>query len=320
MSESTEALVRTATVPAKSSWLKRLGTDLVRNRLVYVMALPLLVYYLLFHYMPMYGAIIAFKDFAPALGIWRSPWVGFDHFVDFFSGFYFWRVLRNTLVLSIQLLVFGFPMPILLALLLNEIRVSWFKRTVQTASYLPHFISLVVVAGLIVDFTSRDGIIMELIVALGGERSALLMRPDMFRSVYVISEIWQRVGWSSIIFLAALSGIDQQLYEAATIDGAGRFRKALSVTLPGIMPTVVILLILRIGQIMTVGFEKIILLYNPLTYETADVISTFVYRRGLLEFDFSFSTAVGLFNSLLNFMLLIAANALSRRVNDTSLW
>jgi len=284
------------------------------------LAIPVLAYYIIFHYGPMYGVIIAFKNFTPARGILGSPWVGLQWFKDFFSSYYFGRLLRNTLLINIYSLIFSFPAPIILALLLNELRSQKFKKAVQTISYLPHFISLVVICGMIVNFTARDGIINDIIAFFGGERTTMLLRPELFRSIYVISGIWQSVGWSSIIFLAALSGIDVELYQAAVIDGANRWHQVWHVTLPGILPTIVILLIMRIGSLMSVGYEKIILLYNSSIYETADVISTFVYRKGLLEANYSYSSAVGLFNSVINFLLLIIANWVSRKVNETSLW
>lgn len=284
------------------------------------MALPVVAYYIIFHYAPMYGAIIAFKEFNPALGIMGSPWVGFKHFKSFFEGVYFWRLVRNTLLISVYSLIWGFPAPIILALLLNEVKNKYFKRTVQTVSYLPHFISLVVVCGIIKDFTSTDGVINDIIEFLGGERTNFLMIPEWFRPIYVGSGIWQEVGWGSIIYLAAITNIDPQLYEAATIDGASRWKQIWHITLPGIVPTIVILLILRLGGLMSVGFEKIILLYNSATMETADVISSYVYRRGLLDFDYSFSAAVGLFNSVINLILITSANRLSRKVSETSLW
>ncbi len=299
---------------------RTLASDLVRNRYIYIMALPVLLYYVIFSYVPMYGAIIAFKDFSPGKGILRSDWVGLANFRSFFGSYYFLRVLRNTLLINIYSLVFGFPVPIVLALLLNEVRLRLFKRVVQTITYLPHFISIMVVCGMIIDFTSTNGVINDLVALLGGRRSAMLQRPELFRLIYVSSDIWKEMGWESIIYLVALTGVDLQLYEAARIDGASRWKQAWYISLPGILPTVVILLILRIGNMMNLGFEKIILLYNPLTYETADVISSFVYRKGLLEFSYSYSAAVGLFNSLINFFLLVIANGVSRRVNETSLW
>jgi putative aldouronate transport system permease protein len=268
----------------------------------------------------MYGAIIAFKDFSPIKGILGSPWVGLKHFYDFFVSYYFWRIVKNTMVISISSLIFGFPAPIIFALLINELRSKLFSRTVQTITYMPHFISLVVVCGLIREFTTDTGIINYLVGLFGGDRVTMLNKPELFVPIYVTSGIWQEIGFGSIIYIASIAGIDQQLYEAATIDGAGRWRQIWNVTLPGIMHTIVILLILRIGSIMNVGFEKIILLYNPVTYETSDVISTFVYRRGLLEFSFSLSAAVGLFNSVINGFLLIGANWFGKKFNETSLW
>jgi putative aldouronate transport system permease protein len=294
--------------------------DIRKNKYLYVMLLPVLLYYVVFHYAPMYGAIIAFKDFSPRLGILGSEWVGFDNFQMFFTGPYFWRTIKNTLLISLNELIFGFPAPIILALLLNEVKNALFKRSVQTLTYMPHFISLVVICGIIKDFSSSEGVINDLIAWMGGERTTFLLEADMFRPIYISSGVWQHIGWGTIIYLAALTGIDQEQYEAARIDGAGRWKQALHVTIPGIMPTIIILLILEMGKMMNVGFEKIILLYNPGTYETADVISSYVYRVGLQEFNYSFSSAVGLFNSAVNFALLICSNWLSRKLNNTSLW
>jgi putative aldouronate transport system permease protein len=268
----------------------------------------------------MYGAIIAFKEFSPGRGIMNSPWVGLQHFTDFFQGIFFRRILTNTLVISLTSIVLGFPAPIILALLINELKNKYFTKTVQTVTYMPHFISLVVVCGLIREFTGYNGPITQFLGIFGVEQKSLLEMPNLFVPIYVISGIWQEVGFGSIIYLAALTGIDQEQYEAARIDGAGRWKQTLYVTLPGIMPTIMIMLILRMGGIMNVGFEKIILLYNPAIYDTSDVISSFVYRKGILEFNWSFSAAVGLFNSVINFFFLIASNWLSRKMNDSSLW
>jgi putative aldouronate transport system permease protein len=313
---------REAHLPLAAKRRTRFGlfVDIRNNKLLYVMLLPVLLYYVVFHYFPMYGSIIAFKDFSPRLGIWGSDWAGAENFKTFFTGMYFWRTVKNTVLISFYELLFGFPAPIILALLLNEVRRSLFKRAVQTVTYLPHFISIVVIAGMVKEFTSSDGIVNDIIAFFGGERMSLLLEPEAFRSIYVSSGIWQQIGWGTIIYLAALTGIDQEQYEAAKMDGAGRWRQMLNVTLPGLMPTIVILLILSVGRIMNVGFEKIILLYTPSTYETADVISSYVYRVGLQEFNYSFSAAVGLFNSIINFVLVICSNWLSRRLNDTSLW
>ncbi|MZQ86693.1 ABC transporter permease subunit [Paenibacillus sp. 5J-6] len=297
-----------------------LRRDLIRNKWLYIMILPVVIYYIAFQYAPMYGAIIAFKQFVPAKGILGSDWVGFKHFNDFFSSIYFFRVIKNTILLSMSNLLFGFPAPIILALLLNELKSPIFRRITQTITYMPHFITLVVVAGIIRYFTLSDGLVNDVIAFFGGERASFLQQPESFRPIYVISEIWQQVGWGTIIYLAAISGIDQQQYEAAKIDGATKFRQIWHITLPGILPTVMIMLILALGNLMNVGFEKIILLYSASIYDTADVISTFVYRKGILEFNYGFSTAVGLFNSVINFIILLMANYLSKRVSQNSLW
>ncbi|MGI2295719.1 ABC transporter permease [Paenibacillus sp. GXUN7292] len=297
-----------------------IAKDVVKNKFLYIMLTPVLAYFIIFQYFPMYGAIIAFKDFNPRIGIWGSEWVGLQHFKDFFGGMYFWRVLKNTLLISLYDLLFGFPAPLILALLLNEVKNALFKRAVQTITYLPHFISLVIICGMIKDFTSSDGVINDIIVFFGGERITMLLEPSYFRTIFVSSNIWQHVGWGTIIYLAALSAIDPEQYEACKIDGGGRWKQMLHVTLPGLLPVFVILLILDIGRIMSVGFEKIILLYNPTTFVTADVISSYVYRIGLQDFQFSFSSAVGLFNSVINFSLVIGSNWISRKLNNTSLW
>ena len=299
---------------------RKVRKDWIRNRSLYLLVLPVIIFYLLFHYKPMYGALIAFKDYSPALGFSDSPWVGLDNFVRFFDGIYFWRLLRNTVLLSFYNILFGFPAPIILALLLNEVKNEKFKRLTQTITYLPHFISMIVVAGMITNFCMTTGLINDIIVFFGGEASPLLQNPKLYRTIYVASSIWQQVGWGSIIYLSALSGVDSQLYEAAAIDGAGKWKQLLHVTLPGITPTIVIMLIMQIGRAMSMGHEKTILLYNSATYETADIISSYVYRIGLLEQDWSYSTAIGLFNSLINLVLIILANRVSKRLTETSLW
>lgn len=304
----------------KRSFSERVRIDFKNNKIIYLIMLPMIVYYIVFCYFPMYGAIIAFKDYSPAEGIFASPWVGFEHFRNFFSNPDFVRILRNTLTISISELIFGFPAPIILALLFNEIRCRKFKSIAQTISYLPHFISLVVVCSLIKQFVTGNGVIQQLIEAAGGSNVSLLSRAEMFVPLYVISGIWQDVGWGTIIYLAALSGIDQELYEAATVDGANKFKQMLNVTLPGIAPTIIIMFILKVGTLLSVGYEKIILLYNPLIYETSDVISSYVYRIGIQNQSWSYSTAVGLFNSVINFIIVIAANKLSAKFSETSLW
>lgn len=304
----------------ESRLVREYRIDIMRNRYVYLMLLPVAAYFIVFHYIPLLGAQIAFRNFSPMKGIWASSWVGFKHFTDFFRSYYFVRLFRNTILLNFFDILCGFPAPIILALLLNELRNDSFKRFVQTVTYLPHFISVVVVCGMILDFFSRDGVINKLLNAVGIDAVAFMIEPGWFRPMYVGSNIWEQIGWGSIIYLAALTNVDQELYEAATIDGAKRFKQLMHVTLPGILPTIVVMFILRIGKIMSVGFEKVLLLYNPNTYETADVISTFVYRKGILEMSYSYSTAVSLFNSAINFAILLIFNRVCRKLSETSLW
>ena len=304
----------------KQSFSQRVKKDFKRNRALYLLVLPVLIFYIVFHYKPMYGAIIAFKDYSPGIGIADSPWVGFANFTRFFKGPYFGRLIRNTLLLSLYSLLFGFPAPIILALLLNEVRNKKFKSVTQTITYLPHFISMIVVTGMISNFCLSNGLFNDIIVLFGGERSPLLQNPNLYRTIYVASSIWQEVGWGSIIYLSALSGVDAQLYEAAAIDGAGKWKQMLNVTLPGISPTIITMLILKMGSLMSLGYEKTILLYNASTYETADIISSYTYRVGLLDQDWSYSTAIGLFNSVINCILLVLSNRLSKKLSDTSLW
>lgn len=306
-----------------NSFFSRVRKDFAKNKVLYLLALLPLAYYIIFHYMPMYGVTIAFKKYVPAFGIMDSEWAdnfGFGHFIRFFENKYFFRILGNTLRISFTALVFGFPAPILLALLLNELSNKYFVETVQTATYLPHFISLVVMCGIFKTFTGANGIITQFVERFTGDGTSILLKPELFTGIYVGTNIWQECGWGSIIYLSALSGIDQSLYEACEIDGGGRMRQLWHITLPGILPTIVILLIMRMGQILGVGYEKIILLYNEFTYETADVISTYVYREGLINANFSYSTAVGLFNSVVNILFLCIANTISRKVTETSLW
>lgn len=308
-------------VKPRKHWWQLLWDNMKKHPLLYLMALPVLAWMAIYQYGPMYGVIIAWKRYVPARGILGSQWVGWKNFLDFLNDPYFFRVVRNTLSINFWLLIIAFPAAILFALLLNEIRMPRFKRTIQMVTYMPHFISAMVLCGLAVDFFKSNGLITYFMVnVFGMQKENMLSIPSYFQPIYVALQVWQETGWDSIIFVAALSGIDPTLYEAAIMDGASRLKRAWYVTIPSIMPTVVILLILRIGNMMSLGWEKIILLYNPMTYETADVISSYVYRRGLIQFDYSFSTAAGLFNSVVNFLLLIIANAISRRVNETSLW
>lgn len=297
-----------------------LALDIRKNWQLYLMVLPVVLFFAVFMYGPMYGAIIAFKDFLPKDGIWGSEWVGLKHFTRFFHSLYFLRVLKNTFLLSLYSLLWGFPAPILLALLLNELRHKVFKSVIQTVTYLPHFISMVVIIGLMREFTVSTGLFNDFLAALGLDRFPLMQLPSAFRTLYIASDIWQNVGWNSIIYLAALAGINPQLYEAARIDGANRLKQILHVTLPSIRGTIMIMLILRIGTMLTFGYEKIILMYDPSTYSVADVISSYVYRMGLQQMNYSYSTAVGLFNSVVNFVLLVSANKLSRVLTKSGLW
>lgn len=301
-----------------------LGTRFLRNikqhPWFYVMILPCIAYFIVFHYAPMYGVIIAFQDYKPFKGISGSAWVGLKHFSDFINGPFFWRLIRNTLSINIGMLVFGFPLPIVFALLLNEVRATGFKRVVQTITYMPHFVSSVVVCGLMVIFCRSDGMLTYVLKFLGFPESNLLTYKQYFQGLYIGMNIWQELGWDSIIYFAALTSIDVSLYEAARVDGAGRWRQMWHITLPGIAPTVVILLILRIGNLMSLGWDRIYLLYNDMVMETADVISTYVYRTGMLQVQYSYATAVGLMNSIVNIILLFSANYISRKVTDSSLW
>ena len=282
---------------------------------------PVVAYYIVFAYLPMWGSVIAFKDFGIGDTIGSARWVGVTWFVEFFQSFYFWRLIRNTLLLNVLMLVFGFPAPILFALVINELRVRWFKRSLQTVSYLPHFVSTVVVVGMMYNFLSvSHGWINIVFMELGLEKINFFLESRYFRSLFVGSGIWQGFGWGSIIFIATIASIDSELYEAAVIDGATRVQQMRFITIPGIMPTIVIILIFTVGNMMNIGFEKIILMYTPATYDVADVIQTYVYRQGLIELEYSFSAAVGLFNSVINFALLVGANQLARRIGDTSLW
>lgn len=298
-----------------------LGRRIAKYKHIYIILLPVLLYYLIFCYLPMAGNIMAFQKYSITKGIFRSKFVGLANFKSFLTAYNFWQVMRNTLLINIYDLAIGFPAPIILALLLNEVRHIRFKKAVQTITYMPHFISTVVISSMILSFVSSDGLINQIRAMFGGESISYMIMPQYFRTIYVVSNVWQTIGWGSIIYIAALAGVDQELYEAATIDGAGRWKQMLNVTLPGIAPTILILLIMRIGQLLSIGYEKIILLYNPTVYETADVISTYVYRRGLLEGgNYGYSAAVGMFNSVINFILLASANKISRKLSGSGLW
>ena len=291
-----------------------------RHKYIYLMLLPVVVYYLIFHYSSMYYAVIAFQDYKPMKGISGSKFVGLKNFRDFLTGVYAWRVIRNTLLINLYQILFAFTSSIVFALMIHQMADNRYKNLIQTVTYMPHFISIVVVCGLLKEFCESDGLFNDILTLLGFESTSLLADPKYFRAIFVGSDIWQHVGWGTIIYLATLSGVDQSLHEAAAIDGAGRMRRILHVNLPAIAPVIVIQLIMRVGRMMLVGFDKVILLYSPATYETADAISSYVYRRGLYDRDYSYGAAVGLFNSVVNLIILISANAFSRRVTGNSLW
>lgn len=303
-----------------AAWGRIIRHDWKKHYPLYMMLIPVVLFYIVWLYMPMYGIQVAFRDFIPRRGISGSPWVGFDNFINFFRSVFAWRVVRNTFLLSFYSMVWGFPIPIILAIMLNEVRNKPFKRSVQTISYMPFFISLVVVCGILLDFSATTGVFGEIQRFLGRSPVNLMGDPRLFRSMFIASEIWQNTGFNAIIFIAALSTVNPELFEAAKIDGANRLRQIWHISLPGILPTITILLVLRIGSLMSVSFERVLLLQNGLTMEVSDVISTFVYRRGLIHFDFGLATAVGLFNSVINFAFLIAANRFANKVTGTGLW
>ncbi len=304
----------------QKSFSERLVLDLKQNWILYLMTLPALIYFAVYCYAPMAGLYIAVSDFKITGTIFSGKFVGLKYLIDFFESHYFTRLLRNTLVLSLETIAFGFPLPILFALVLNEIRSTKFKKLAQTVTYMPHFISVVVICGLIVNFFSLNGLVNTIIQAFGGEPIAFLSEPKWFRTVYVGSEVWQNFGWDSVVFLAALTGIDMEQFEAAKIDGASRWQTIWHISLPSILPTVVTMLLMRIGHVMSIGFEKVFNLYSPATWETADIISTFVYRQGILGANFSSAAAIGLFNSVINLILVVMMNKLSRKLTESSLW
>lgn len=297
------------------------GKSLKKNWQLYLLFLPVLVFFAIFAYWPMYGVIIAFQNFVGAKGISGSDWVGFAHFERFFTSIYFVRTLKNTLGISLYTLAVGFPAPIILAIMINEIRHTRFKKLVQTATYAPHFISMVVLCGMIMIFLRADtGPVNMLIKSMGGDSVAFMTTPEYFKSIYVFSGIWQNTGWGTIIYIAALSGMDVGMYEAADIDGANKIQKIMYITFPCLLPTAILLLIMNCGSIMGVGFEKAFLLQTPLNMESSDVISTYVYRAGMIEGNYSYSAAIGLFNSIVNFIILFIVNKISKRLSNISLF
>ncbi len=295
-------------------------TALKNHWMLYLLIVPFILWYLVFMYKPMYGLQIAFKDYDVLSGIAESPFIGFNHFQEFLKDEFFWRAFRNTIIINFYSLVFGFPAPIILALMLNEVKNVKFKKVVQTVTYLPHFISIVVIAGLVTNFLAPSGLINNILEMMGKDRTYFLTKPEYFRTIFVGMNIWKEVGFGAVVYIAALAGVDTQLYEAASIDGAGKFKQLLNVTLPSIRSTIIIMFILKIGQIMSVSYEAIILLYQPATYQTGDVLSTYVYRTGIVEGRYDFATAVGLMNSVIAFILVYISNRLSKKYSETSVW
>ncbi len=303
-----------------NSFSERWKRNFRAHKYIYLMLFPIFLYYFIFHYIPMLGAVIAFQDYKPALGFFGSEWIGLENFIDFFQGPYAWRVIRNTLQINIGQILFGFPAPIILALMINEVRFKPYKIAVQTVSYMPYFISMVVVCGLLVEFCASTGLFGDIIAFFGFERTNLLSDEAYFQPIYIISGIWQNIGWGSIIYLATLSNVDPALHEAAAIDGSGRFGRIIHVSLPALVPVIIIQFIMRMGNILTQGFEKVILLYTPLTYETADIISSYLYREGLLRADYGYGAAIGIFNSVVNIAILVTVNRVFRKTSGESLW
>ncbi|WP_422660521.1 ABC transporter permease [Paenibacillus sp. EC2-1] len=292
----------------------------VKQKYLLLMTLPGFLVVLLFKYFPIYGILIAFKDYDVAAGIWNSPWVGLKHFFSFFNNPLSLRIIKNTVLLGLYSLLWSFPAPIILALLMHELKIRWFKRWVQTITYFPHFLSVVIIVGFIKEFTAMDGLFNQITSWFGMESVPMLSQPDYFRTLFISSGIWQGIGWGTIIYLAALSGVDEVLYEAATIDGANRWKRMIHITWPAILPATTILLILSLGSIVGSDFQKILLMYNPNIYETADVIDTFVYRQGILGAQYEYSTAVGLMLSIVALIFVVTGNRISRKVSETSLW
>ncbi|UNK21169.1 ABC transporter permease subunit [Paenibacillus sp. N3/727] len=292
-----------------------------RDRQLLLLFIPCIVFYVVFRYGPLYGLVIAFKDYSVFQGVWGSEWVGLENFQKFFGNQDFWMLFRNTFLLGFFTLIFGFPFPIILAVLLNEVRVKWFKKSIQTFSYLPAFLSVVIISSMIIDFLSpTHGLINQFLSFLGFEKKYFLIDPNWFRPIYVISEVWATMGYQAIIYLAAIAGISPTLYEASKVDGANRWHMMRHITIPGLMPTVIVMFILNTGNMFRIGYEKVLLLYNPLTYDVADVFSTYVYRKGLLESSYSYAAAVGMFESAVALVMLLGANQLSKRIGGSGLW
>lgn len=321
MASSEQTVIQMGRKKNKGSKLQLWAKEIVYNKWLYIMFLPVFIWYFIFAYWPMHGLLMAFQKYNVVKGITGSEWVGMKYFKQFLDDPHFWRLIKNTLLLNIYSLIFGFPVPIILALCFNEIRSLLFKKVAQTISYLPYFISTVVVCGMALTFLSPStGVVNIILNKLGMESVYFFQDPAYFRTIYVLLGIWQGAGFSAIIYIAALSGISPELYEAAKIDGAGRWSQLRYITFPSLVPTIIIMLLLNLGTILTADFGKILLLYNPTIYETADVLNTYVYRKGLIDNNYSYATAVGLFQAVIGFILVYGANYLSKKANQTSLW
>lgn len=299
---------------------KKLFRDIAKHPQIYLMAIPVILFYLVFCYLPMAGLIMAFQDFKVTTSFFNSEFIGLENFVSFFENPYFWTLIRNTFLLNVYDIIFCFPVPILIALLLNELKSKKFKSVIQTSIYMPNYVSVVILCGLVIDFCSREGIVNKILAIFGIPANNLMLDAGLFRTIFITTNVWQLAGWTSIVYMAAISGINIELYDAAYVDGCGRWRRLWHVTLPGILPTIIIMTIMRMGTILSVGYEKIILLYNNLTLKTADVISSYVYREGIQGGRYGYTSAVGLFNALVNLAFLAITNFISRRLTEQSLW
>ncbi|MNW38206.1 putative multiple-sugar transport system permease YteP [compost metagenome] len=316
MNSRTSELDHSTIKPNRKIW-----NQVKRDYELYLFLLPIIIIYLVFKYYPMYGIQIAFKDFSPSRGIWGSEWVGFKHFIDFFDSYNFWTIMTNTLTLSALSLVFSFPAPIIIAIMLNQMLAKRYKKIVQTVIYAPHFISTVVLVGMLNVFLSpNSGIVNHIITWFGGDPIMFLADEGWFRPLYILSGVWQETGFATIIYLAALAGVNPELHEAAIMDGASKWKRVMHVDIPSILPTIVILLILALGNIMGIGFEKAFLMQNDLNYATSNIIPTYVYEIGIQKAQYSFSTAIGLFNSVVNIILIITVNRIAKKLTETSLW
>lgn len=301
--------------------LHNLLLDIRKNKIIYLCLVIVLSFFIVFNYAPMFGILMAFQKFSPAKGILRSPWVGLENFRTFFQGPFVGRLIRNTVAIGVLDLVVNFPAPVIFALILNEIRSRKFKKTIQTVSYMPYFVSAVVVCGLVINFTQAGGVISEIVALFsGGESVNLLNQSKAFWAIYILQNTWQGLGYGSIVYLAALSSVDQELYEAARCDGAGKWKQMIHITLPGILPTIILMLIMRMASVFSVGADKLLLLYSPANYEVSDVINTYVYRMGMQQYDYGLSTAVGLFNSLIGTTMLFSANKICKKITGTSMF